>query len=74
LHHGLLGRYRIVDKVLGPGHYIFTIDTLNGHISESLDIAKCSDGHWNQAISLSGAGKKDNESLKGKEGCHEQFK
>lgn len=62
-----------IQEQLSPGRYIIRILTRNGDITEQLDIAQCSNGQWNEAIKMNGAGAKENSRWKGIPGCHKPF-
>jgi hypothetical protein len=64
----------LTKEVVSPGRYFVSVITRNGSVSEEIDIARCSDGMWNEAIRMNGApGRRENKIWNGRPGCHAPF-
>lgn len=62
-----------ITAYLPAGRYAITIISRNQSSTEQLDIARCADGQWSEAIKMNGPGEKENDVQKGMPGCHQPF-
>lgn len=62
-----------INESVGQGRYFIRVLTQNSDINEQLDIQRCADGGWSEAIHMNGPGAKENNTWRGTPGCHSPF-